>query len=364
MDAKKIKTAQKKLTNELKKYDSKKFKVMFYVMDTKGKPNGHLKYIYTTAKYLKGLGYNVCMLYEEKDFVGVGEWMGKEYSSLPHFNVVSGNVDVSPADLLFVPDMFNNVLLSTKKLPCKRVAIIYNLDYLTDTIGYFVTMENMGIRDCIVPDENLEKEVKAMFSGINVHVVRPYIDEDFKPSDEKKLIVNLMSNSKEYIDSIIKPFFLKYPLYKWVAMRHVQTADRDEYVKALNDAVATIWVDSFTDFGYGALEAMAAGNIVIGKIPERIPSWIGTDNLTENGLWFYTATEAQNALARVIESYIHDAISPDVYNNMKKTVENFSRTNFENDVKRTYVDTFFENRKKELQIALSTTNNKEITENM
>lgn len=35
MDAKKIKTAQKKLTNELKKYDSKKFKVMFYVMDTR-----------------------------------------------------------------------------------------------------------------------------------------------------------------------------------------------------------------------------------------------------------------------------------------------------------------------------------------
>ena len=72
----KIDKTIKNLKKELKKLEEKKFKIMFFIYDTKGVPSGSLTYIYQTAYTLKELGYNVQMLHTEKDFVGVGEWLG------------------------------------------------------------------------------------------------------------------------------------------------------------------------------------------------------------------------------------------------------------------------------------------------
>jgi hypothetical protein len=65
MENKNIDNKIKNLTKELKKLNDKKFKVMFFVYDTKGVPSGSLTYIYQTAYKLKELGYTVEMLYAE-----------------------------------------------------------------------------------------------------------------------------------------------------------------------------------------------------------------------------------------------------------------------------------------------------------
>ena len=66
------------------------------------------------------------MIHNEKDFIGVGDWLGEEYANLPHANVEKENVSISASDFLFIPEIFANVMMQTKKLPCKRVILVQN----------------------------------------------------------------------------------------------------------------------------------------------------------------------------------------------------------------------------------------------
>ena len=105
---------------EIGKIDSKKNRIYFFVIDTKGAPSGSLEYIYNLALILKEDGYDVSMLHTEDEFVGVESWLGKKYADLPHYNVNKGDVGTSPSDILFIPEIFSQVMNQTKNLPCKR----------------------------------------------------------------------------------------------------------------------------------------------------------------------------------------------------------------------------------------------------
>ena len=96
----------------IKRIENKDFNVYFYVLDTKGNPSGSLEYIYQTALTLQNLGYKVTMLHQDKDFVGVGEWLGEKYSEIPHKFVgteteqPNENIQISASDFLFIPEIF------------------------------------------------------------------------------------------------------------------------------------------------------------------------------------------------------------------------------------------------------------------
>ena len=77
----------KVVEENIKRLENKDYSLYFFVLDTKGNPSSALEYIYQTALTLHKLGYKVKMLHEEKDFIGVGDWLGEEYANLPHANV-------------------------------------------------------------------------------------------------------------------------------------------------------------------------------------------------------------------------------------------------------------------------------------
>ena len=70
--------------DNIQKMENKSFNVFFFVIDTKGNPSGSLEYIYRTALTLKELGYNVAMLHQEEEFIGVRDWLGDAAADLPH----------------------------------------------------------------------------------------------------------------------------------------------------------------------------------------------------------------------------------------------------------------------------------------
>ena len=120
------------INREVEKIDKKTNRVYFFVIDTKGVPSGSLEYIYKLAMILKDEGYDVSMLHTEDEFVGVGEWLGEAYAALPHYNVNKDETGTSPSDLLFIPEIFSQVMNQTKTLPCKRVAILQNYNYVVE----------------------------------------------------------------------------------------------------------------------------------------------------------------------------------------------------------------------------------------
>lgn len=335
MEKKEIKTALINIKNSQKNISKGKFRLFFFVADSKGTPIGSLAYTYELAYKLKQLGYDVRMLYAENEFVGVKDWLGEKYSSLPHFNTSKDNVDISPSDFLFIPELFSNVMSSVKKLPCKKIAILQSFNFLTELIPYGVTWEKLGIYDCITTSSNMKDRLLMIFPKTKVHVIRPSIDEVFQKSEsEGKLLVNIISKDQRVLNSFIKPFKWMFPIYNFVTFRYINGRSREEEAKYLSEGSISIWFDTETDFGYSALEAMACGNIVIGKIPENNVEWMFKDGeLRNNGVWCYTTIEMQKALGSVIQTMLYDNIPQKIYDEMESTLSEYTNEKQVNDLK-------------------------------
>jgi hypothetical protein len=351
------------LKKEIKKLEDNKQSFIFFVMDTKGQPNSTLSYIYETALALKNMGVNVKMIHGEEEFIGVEGWLGEEYAKLPHFNIEKDGVAISPSDFLFIPEAFSNVMYKTfeKKLPCKRIVMLTNYTYMTEIIQPGVTWGDYGINECICATDSLNARVKNVFPFVNTHTVYPMISDVFNPSGaNKKPFINIVAKNKSDVNKVVKTFFWKYPMFKWVGFRDLRGMARADFADALDEAFATVWIDEKCDIGYSALEAMKKGSIIIGRVPDDTLDWMCNENpetknpvIADNGVWFYNANELPEIIASVVQSYLHDNIPELLYQEMNKTVEKYSPENFKENVKKLYLDTLVKNRKEEMEKALS-----------
>lgn len=344
------------LKEELSKIEGKTFNVYFYTVDSRGAHSGYLAYLYETAYHLKEMGYNVHMLHQEQDFVGVGSWMGEKYSEIPHHNIEKEQINLSLSDVLFIPELFSNVMKHTDKAPCKRVVIMQSFDHMTQIIPAGQTWGDFGIKECVVSSLKTEERLKAIFPSIKTHVVDPLVDETIFNNDgePKKLIVNVIAKNQSDVNKIVKPFFWKYPMYRWVAFRELKGLSRGDFASALKESAITVWMDTDTHFGHSAVEALKCGNIVIGKVPETPPAWMVNNNeFVNNGVWFYDNDDVHTLIAGAVESFIKDGIHPDVYKEIEKMSNVYTTTTFKESLKRVYVDGIFETHKNNVKLLLN-----------
>lgn len=348
------------IQKELEKFDNNDFKVMFFVMDSKGAPTGSLAYEYNVAYTLKDMGYNVMMVHAEKsdDFVGVGEWLGEKFASLPHKNVSDG-LTLSPADFLIIPDVYTEVMVKTKEVPCKRIALLTNFNYLTDMTPPGVTWTALNIHDCITSSQELADRLNEVFPDVNCHIIAPSIDVESELDEEdkkrpKNLMVTLVTQSKSASNGIVKPFFWKYPTYKFVSILDIRNVSHNDFIKTLQKSAITVWDDPDTDFGISALEAMACGNFVLGRVPENVPTWMKGENGMPNdsGIWYFNSHDCTNLLARAIDLFLNDELPAEVIKNGKEVSARFSVANQKEMINKVFVEGFFANRKKEMEDAL------------
>lgn len=339
-----------RIETEIGKLKDKSFKVLFYVPDAKNNATGYISYIYQMALTLQQLGYNVKMLYQlyneytaeelkkldlenqpiddNRVFVGVTESLGEKYATLEHANIQNEELEVSPSDFLIIPEVYSSVMNQTKKLSCKRIVLTQNYNYLTDFIQVGVSWANFGITDTITSCLNQAELVNSVFPYVKTKVLTPYIPSYFYEGNEpKKLIVNIITKSQKDANKIIKPFYWKYPMYKWVSFRDLRSYPREMFADYLREGAITIWVDSDTQFGYAPLEAIKSGNIVIGKIPELIPEWMLSEDKTQlldNGIWFNDINSVHKIIADVIRTWINDDIPSEITDAMKETAKKYS----------------------------------------
>ena len=369
MDEKKLK-ALDKVREEIAKIDKKENSIFFFVLDTKGIPSGSLEYIYKLAMIAKNDGYNIGLLYQldkDDEFVGVKDWLGEDYANLPHYNVSKEEVEITPSDIVFIPEIFSTVMNQTKKLPCKRVAILQNYDYLLEQMPFAAQWGDFGIIDCLVNTGYNAELIKDIFPYVKTGIVTPYIDKMFGSTIEpKKMVVNIVAKDQGDINRIIKPFYWKYPTFKWVSFRDLRGFPKEAFANALREAAITIWVDEDTSFGYSAIEAMKSGSIVIAKVPDTPLEWIDSDNddntLRNCCVWFDNFNSLHRQIASVVRSFITDNVPPEVAEEAKKVTERYSE---ERTIKEflDYVKTLEAGRKAELESLIRRVENENKEEN-
>lgn len=344
----------------VKRLENKDFTMYFFVLDTKGNPSSALEYIYQTAMCLKKLGYNVEMLHNEKDFVGVGEWMGEEYASIKHSNIEKENVTISASDFLFIPEIFANVMMQTAKLPCKRVIIVQNANNITEFMPVSQNFTQLGISDAIVTTEQQALKIEDWFGySLRNHVVNPSIRPMYAPGDKpRKLLVNIISKDQSVVNRIVKPFYWKNPVYKFISFRDLRGMSQETFAEALKEAAITIWVDDDTSFGYTLLEAIKCGGLVFAKVPDEPTEWmIGEDGgIVDGPIWFETLNDLAEVLPSAIRSWTYDQVPPEAYkaDNFK---DKYSEDEQMKQVEKAYVDEIVGKRLSDFKEVLNDLNN-------
>lgn len=377
------KKALERIDEAISKLEINDFCFYFFVVDCKNVPNGSIQYIYQLAKTLNDKNYKVKMLYqleneydneeleelkrkekpidERRVFTGVGEWLGEEYMQLEHLNISKQEWTVSPSDFLFIPEVFSSLMKQTYqyKAPCKRIVLLHNYDYITEFIPFSDEWGTYGIHDVIANTKAQGDLISSVFPYVNVKILNPYISNIFrKPIKPKKLIVNIISKKTEDVNKIMKQFYWKYPMYKFISFRDLRGYPKETFAEFLQESAITVWIDNETPFGYSAIEAIKAGNIVIGKVPEHIPEWMGDENgLFNNGVWTYDLNTIPDILSRVLGSWMQDRIPETLCENMDNVDNLYTFEGYQNNVNE-IINGYINDRINELKEIKTVINNK------
>ena len=347
---------------EIDKIENKKNRIYFFVIDTKGAPSGSLEYIYNLALILKEDGYNVSMLHTEDEFVGVESWLGKEYAELPHFNVNKGDIGTSPSDILFIPEIFSQVMNQTRNLPCKRIAILQNYDYVIEQMPYSAQWGDFKILEGITNSDYQAIKLKEVFPYVKLTKISPFVSDKFGTTDEpKKMVVNVICKDQGDIKKIVKPFYWKYPMFKWVSFKELRNINKDDFAKALREAAITIVVDDTASVCYNALEAMKSGSIVMCKIPSTELDWATSEDETMPNccVWFNDFSTLHKQIASVVRSWITDKVPNVLKEESEKTLSQFSREKTKNEII-DFVGSVLEKRKNDMTELMTQVNSGEI----
>ena len=341
------------IQKEISRIDNKENRLYFFVIDSKGVPSGSLEYIYNLALIAKEEGYDVAMLHTEEEFEGVESWLGKEYAELPHYNVNKGEVGTSPSDILFIPEIYSQIMNQTKKLPCKRVVILQNYDFVVEQMPYAAQWGDFGIMEGIVNSDYQAAQINEVFPYVKLTKVTPYISKVFGSTIEpKKMVINVIAKDQSDIKRIVKPFYWKYNHLRWVSFKELRNLPKLEFAKALREGAITIIVDEDASFMYSALEAMKSGSIVMVKVPTTEVDWANGEELPNCCVWFNDYDTLHKQIASVVRSWITDKVPPVLAEETKKTLENYNRDKTKKEFI-DYVTSVLERRKKEMEELLT-----------
>lgn len=320
--------AKEKVELSIKNLEEKKVKLYFLVQDTKGNAKASVRYIYQIAKTLLDNGYNPIILHETKDF-GKTTWMGEEYSTLPHKSIEGEQLEISPEDFLIIPEIFGYVMDQVKQLPCAKIVITQQYAHMLETLNPGQSWNQFGFLKCITTSHKQKEYIERVMRQASIDVIKPYITDNFIPKGLPHLpIIGIHTKEQSDALNIIKTFYLKFPQYRWFTFRDLRGLSEKEFANSLRDCFVSVWIDDKSGFGTFPLESMKSNVPCIGKIPDLMPDWMNE----ENGIWITDQTLFPDVIADFVQNWLEDNIKPELYDEIKKTANSFSKDEFEKSV--------------------------------
>lgn len=331
------------ISEVLGKLESKDFNLYFFTLDTKGNPTAGIANIYEHVKLLNELGYKACILHEKNDYKlkgdengpGLSDWLGEDYSLLPHFSIEAGTLNVGPADFIVIPEIFSNIMDQVKGFPCKKIVFSQSYDYLLELLPIGKRWNtDYGFHDVITTSAKQAQQIINLFPSIRTYVVPVSIPSYFKNSDKpKQPVISILTRNHGDATKIAKSFYLQYPVYKWVTFKELRGLSRKQFANELASSCLAVWVDDQAGFGTFPLEAIECDTPVIGKMPNLIPEWMETKdeagNLTirNNGVWTNTTINLPELIATYMKLWFEDSVPTDLTEGMKESKGQYTSEN-------------------------------------
>lgn len=318
-----------KVKESIRNLREKKARIYLMVQDTKGNAKASVRYIYQMARSLKENGFNPIILHEKQEYGGV-PWLDTEFMEIPHKSIEGQNLEVSPEDIVVVPEIFGYVMDQLKKLPCAKIVLAQSYSYMVETLQPGQNWAQFGFIKCITTTDKQKQYMERVMRQNVFEIIPPYISESFKPNDKPSLpIIGIHTRDHSDTMNIIKKFYLKFPQYRWFTFRDLRGLSEKDFSKSLRECFVSVWIDNESGFGTFPLESMASRVPVIGKIPNLQPDWMND----ENGLWITDQTIITDVIAEFIQNWLEDNINPEIYTHMESTSRIYqNKEQFENSV--------------------------------
>ena len=304
------------LTEALEKINKNESKIYFITPDTQGTAMASVAVNYEWVKILNENNYNAFILYDKKDYKPVTDWLGEEYSSLPHA-IIEQDLAVGVADYVIIPEKFGHILEQTNNMPCTRIMLCQSYDYKFDTLQPGFSWGNYGINHCITTTTSQKEYLEQFYTenSLNIKVVTPSIPEYFKKTEEpKKPIISIHTRDPRDTVKIIKSFYIKFPQYRWVTFRDIRNISRKAVSESLSESCVSVW-------GTFPLESMQCGTPVIGLAPTLKPDWL-TEN---NGLWTFEYLKIVDMIGAYMKNWLEDTLPEELYYETANTPLMFSQ---------------------------------------
>jgi biopolymer transport protein ExbD len=310
-----------KLERSINNMKEKKSRIYFITQDTKGNAKASVRYIYQMAMALKKDGYNSIILHEKPEYYGVSEWLDEEFMTLEHRAIEGTSLEVSPDDLIIIPEIYGFIMDQITKLPCGKIVLSQAFDHVFETLQPGQTWAQLGFYKCITTSNKQKELIESVMRNVSVEVVEPSISDVFvKNNFPPKTIVNIHTRDHRDTTNLIKTFYSKFPQYRWITFRDLRGLSEVEFAEAMKDSFISIWIDQTSSFGTFPLESMKMGIPVLGLVPDNIPTWMNEDN----GLWVNNKTIIVDVLSDFIQNWLEDNLNPELFVNMDNTMESIS----------------------------------------
>ena len=318
-----------KLEKSINNMKEKKSRIYFITQDTKGNAKASVRYIYQMAMALKKDGYNSIILHEKPEYYGVSEWLGEEYMTLEHRAIEGTSLEVSPDDLIIIPEIYGFIMDQITKLPCGKIVLSQAFDHVFETLQPGQTWAQLGFYKCITTSNKQKELIESVMRNVSVDVVEPAISDVFvKNQFPPKTIVNIHTRDHRDTTNLIKTFYAKFPQYRWITFRDLRGLSEVEFAEAMKDSFVSVWIDQTSSFGTFPLESIKMGIPVLGLVPDNIPTWMNEDN----GLWVNNKTIIVDVLSDFIQNWLEDNLNPELFVNMDNTLKSISTVEkFESD---------------------------------
>jgi biopolymer transport protein ExbD len=318
-----------KLERSINNMKEKKSRIYFITQDTKGNAKASVRYIYQMAMALKKDGYNSIILHEKPEYYGVSEWLGEEYMTLEHRAIEGTSLEVSPDDLIIIPEIYGFIMDQITKLPCGKIVLSQAFDHVFETLQPGQTWTQLGFYKCITTSNKQKELIESVMRNVSVDVVEPAISDVFvKNQFPPKTIVNIHTRDHRDTTNLIKTFYAKFPQYRWITFRDLRGLSEVEFAEAMKDSFVSVWIDQTSSFGTFPLESIKMGIPVLGLVPDNIPTWMNEDN----GLWVNNKTIIVDVLSDFIQNWLEDNLNPELFVNMDNTLKSISTVEkFESD---------------------------------
>jgi len=310
-----------KLEKSINNMKEKRSRIYFIVQDTKGNAKASVRYIYEMAMALKKNGYNSIILHEKPEYHGISDWLDEEYMTLEHRAIEGTSLEVSPDDLIIIPEIYGFIMDQITKLPCGKVVLSQAFDHVFETLQPGQTWSQLGFYKCITTSNKQKELIESVMRSVSVDVVEPAISDVFVKNEfPPKTIINIHTRDHRDTTNLIKTFYAKFPQYRWITFRDLRGLSEVEFAEAMKDSFISVWIDQTSSFGTFPLESMKMGIPVLGLVPDNVPSWMNEDN----GLWVNNKTIIVDVLSDFIQNWLEDNLNPELFFNMDKTMEMIS----------------------------------------